>query len=154
MVCTVCIVQQHQLLGKYLNYKIKPLQGKKKNSRIQETQNIWTDAERRRDTEKNIEDFFFLFKEIYLGGGAAAVHSTAKHWSTFLSIVLHCTHFHCSAIPWTALNFTVYCLFEVHCNVLDCTDPPTMNSNALQLVKFFQMYWYYKDIYNIITLLF
>ena len=30
--------------------------------------------------------------------GWAAVHSTAEHWSTFLSIELHCTSFLCSVL--------------------------------------------------------
>ena len=47
--------------------------------------------------------FFSDFAKIFRGFGltrgvAAAVHSTAEHWSTYLSIELHCTYFPCRAL--------------------------------------------------------
>ena len=80
-----------------LHYKVK-------KSRIRETTNLSTDADRHTDTERNIKDFLLL-RGIWLGGGVGgAVHFTAEHLSTLLSIELHCTHFPCSALYYKVNN--------------------------------------------------
>ena len=50
----------------------------KKKSRIRETTNLSTDANRSIDTERNIQGFFSSLGNL-LNRGWAAVHSTAEH---------------------------------------------------------------------------
>ena len=66
-------------------------------SRIRETPNLSTNANRSTDTEKKLQGFSSSFGDL-LKQGWAALHSTAEHLSTFLSIELYCTSFLCSAL--------------------------------------------------------
>ena len=50
--------------------------------------------------------------------GWVAVHSTALHRSTFLSIELHCTFFLCSALVWKV--YIIY-VVSIHSNVIHST---------------------------------
>ena len=69
---------------------------KKKQSRIKETLNLLTNANRISNTDFKKNKSFSLGDLVKRG--LAAVHSTAEHWSTFLSIDLHCTSFLCNSL--------------------------------------------------------
>ena len=86
------------ILGRALSDVWKKFQDKMlhKKSRIRETPNLLTDANRSTDTEKTYKDFSSSLGDL-IKQGWAAVHSTAEPWSTFLSIELHCISFLCSA---------------------------------------------------------
>ena len=74
-----------------------PIEEYQQKKRIRETLNLSTHVNRCTDTEKKYTDFSFSFWD-FVRQGWAPVHSTAEHWSIFLSIELHCTSFLCSAL--------------------------------------------------------
>ena len=125
------------------------------NSRTRETLNISTDANESTDTEKkNIQGFFFFFRDL-IWRGWAAVNFTAEHRSTFLSIELHCIYFPmlCTSLKsfknicsFNSQQFNsldcieLHCIanfwLAVHCNVLDCTAPLTLGRRESLITKF------------------
>ena len=72
----------------------------KKKSRIRETTNLSTDADRHTDTERNMRKNLLWWIWIGGGGGWCAVHFTADNLSTLLSIELICTYFQSSALHY------------------------------------------------------
>ena len=141
-------------------------------SRIRETTNLSTDADRHTDTERNIKNKSSPLDLVRCGGGCCALYSRA-----FVYIVIHWTNLHLFPMQCTSLQSKIKyiyihsfnaqqfnsldcielhclanCWFAVHCNVLDCTAPPTLHYTALHLVKF-EILCYYKNLYNIIALL-
>ena len=57
------------------------------------------------------------------GGGGGAVHFTAEHLSTLLSIELNCTYFPCSALHYKVKkNIYFYSFNAQQFNSLDCIE--------------------------------
>ena len=118
----------------------------KKNSAYGRHQSFWPmqiDAPIQKETYKDI----FLLLGIWLGrGGGAAVHTTAEHWFTFLSIELHCTSFPCSAPfffffqctaiefsgqHWTSLYIKLLICSALYCTGLHCSPYYALHCTAL-----------------------